>query len=177
MEALIQNLQNSQHCKIILVISNKEEAPGLERTEKLGIQSACIPSGKTFDDDLLSVLEKHNVNFIALAGFNRILSPKIVAQYQKKIVNIHPADTKLYKGLHGYKWAFETERKETTVTVHYVDEGVDTGEIIAQAPVNLQGTTTLEEVEQRGLKIEHALYSQTLKKLFGGSHVRSLCSH
>ena len=88
-----------------------------------------------------------------------------VQAYPNKIVNIHPADTKLHQGLHAYQWAFENKLEETKITVHYVEEGLDTGPIIGQKTVNLRGAKTLEEVEQRGLKVEHQFYSEMLLKL------------
>jgi phosphoribosylglycinamide formyltransferase-1 len=96
----------------------------------------------------------------------RILSSEFIRNFPQKIINIHPADTRLHQGLHAYEWAFQNQMSETKVTVHYVNEGVDTGQIIAQTTVDLSGAQTLDEVEQRGLAIEHQFYAQTLKELF-----------
>jgi phosphoribosylglycinamide formyltransferase-1 len=95
----------------------------------------------------------------------RILSPVLVNAFPKRIINIHPADTTAHQGLHGYEWAWENKLPETKITVHFVDEGLDTGSIIAQEIVDLRGVTSLEEVEARGLAIEHKLYSKTLSEL------------
>ncbi|MDD4904453.1 MAG: formyltransferase family protein, partial [Candidatus Bipolaricaulis sp.] len=88
------------------------------------------------------------------------------ARYRNRIVNIHPADTAAYQGPDGYRWAFEQRLPETAITVHLVDEGVDTGRVLAQETVSLRGTTTIDEVRRRGLEIEHALYSRTLRTWF-----------
>jgi phosphoribosylglycinamide formyltransferase-1 len=125
---------------------------GLKRTE--------------FDSRVLNLLEEYNPDFIVLAGYMRILSAEFIQKYPKKIINIHPADTTKHQGLHGYEWAWNNKLKETKITVHFVDEGLDTGSIIAQKTVNLEGVKSLEEVEGRGLALEHKLYSETLKKIF-----------
>ena len=154
----------------ILVFSNKEEAAGLNYATAQGIKTACIPSKglkrKDFDRKVLVLLEEYNPDYIVLAGYMRILSPILVQAYPKRIINIHPADTQAHQGLHAYEWAFENKLKTTKITIHYVDEGLDTGSIIEQAEVDLAGAETLEEVERRGLKVEHQLYSKVLKNLF-----------
>ena len=99
----------------------------------------------------------------------RILSDVFIKKYSGKIINIHPADTDLHQGLHAYEWAFNNKMQETKITVHYVNEGVDTGKVIARARVDLKGAKTLEEVEKRGLAVEHKFYSQVLYKLFNNT--------
>lgn len=98
----------------------------------------------------------------ALAGFRRILSPTFVRRFRGRILNIHPADPALYRGLGGYAWAFEHARERTTITVHLVDEGIDTGRVVAAQEVDLRGARTLAEVERRGLQVEHELYPRAL---------------
>jgi phosphoribosylglycinamide formyltransferase-1 len=157
----------------VLVFSNQPEAEGLVYAEKMGIKTASITSKglkrTEFDKKVLNLLSEYNPDFIVLAGYMRILSPEFIQKYPKKIINIHPADTTKHQGLHGYEWAWENELEETFITIHYVDEGLDTGSIIAQEKVNLEGVKTLEEVEGRGLAVEHQLYSETLKKIFKNS--------
>jgi phosphoribosylglycinamide formyltransferase-1 len=89
----------------------------------------------------------------------------LVNAYEGRIINIHPADTQQHQGLNGYEWAFEQGLKTTKVTVHYVDEGLDTGSIIEQYAVDLSNATTLEEVERLGLAVEHANYSRAIKRV------------
>ena len=91
-----------------------------------------------------------------------------IARYRNTIINIHPADTALYQGIHGYEWAFQKKLEATQITVHFVDEGVDTGQVLAQREVDLRGAKTLEEVEHRGLRVEHAFYSEVLRDVFTG---------
>jgi phosphoribosylglycinamide formyltransferase 1 len=155
--------------KIVLVISNNSDAPGLEIAKLRKLPVLCIDSKQyaksDFENALLRSLESYDLNYIILAGYNRILSSAIVSRYEKRIINIHPADTKLYKGLHGYEWAFKEKRDETTITVHWVDEGCDTGEIIAQKNISLKGLKTLEEIKKVCLAVEHEFYSQVLRDL------------
>ena len=173
MKAIVEQCQNGILKGIampVLVFSNKAGAGGLEFAKSHAIPTACMESKglkrAEFDSLVLDILEPYAPDYIVLAGYMRILSPVLVNAFPKRIINIHPADTKQHQGLHGYEWAWENRLNETKVTVHYVDEGLDTGSIIAQGIVDLKGADSLEEVEKRGLAVEHELYSKILKKLF-----------
>jgi len=173
MESIIHATQNGilkgvGHC--VLVFSNNPDAKGLEIANGLGINSKYINStGKKrveFDKEVIEMLQEFEFDFIVLAGYMRILSSAFIQHFPNKIINIHPADTQLHQGLHGYEWAFENHLEETKITIHYVNEGLDTGTIIAQKTVDLKDAKTLEEVEQRGLTVEHQFYPETLYHLF-----------
>lgn len=173
MEAIINEVQNGilkDIAEIELVFSNNPDALGLETAKKSGLKNICINSRgknrKEFDNEVIDMLTNFDFDYIVLAGYMRILSDFFVQKYEKRIINIHPADTNEHQGLHAYDWAFENRLAESKITVHYVDAGVDTGEIIAQATVDFQGASSLEEVEKRGLAVEHKFYSETLKKIF-----------
>jgi len=170
MEAIIKNaLQGilSDVCNISVVIANNAEALGLNIAAQYGIPTACVLSkGKTrcdFEKELIVCLQEYHIDVVVLAGFMRILSPYFVVRFPQRIINIHPADPNQYRGMHGYQWAYDNHLESTKVTVHYVEEGVDTGAVIASADVDLHGCSSLEEVEKRGLKIEHEFYSKVLK--------------
>lgn len=172
MKTIVEQCQNGilqGIAKPVLVFANKADAAGLEYAATQQIPTAYIESKglkrNEFDQKVLMLLEQYHPDYIVLAGYMRVLSPTFVQAYPKRIINIHPADTKEHQGLHGYEWAFEQKLRSTKITVHYVDEGLDTGSIIEQAEVDLSGTSTLEEVEDRGLAVEHQLYSQVLKKV------------
>ncbi len=173
MESIVRNVQNGilkNICEVALVLSNKEDAYGLTIANEFGVQTKVIISkGKKrteFEQEVIKFLKSYNLDYIVLAGFMRILSPLFVRAYKNKIINIHPADTAQFQGVGGYEWAFKNKLETTKITVHYVDEGVDTGGIIAQKEVDLRGTDTLEEVEKLGLKVEHEFYSEALLNLF-----------
>lgn len=156
-------------CKVSAVISNREEARGLQSASARGISSVCVPSKarstEDFERELLEKISIHNPDYIVLAGFMKILSADFVARFPRRIINIHPADTQKHKGLNGYQWAFENKLLQTMITVHFVDENLDSGEIIAQETVDLQGVSSEEETRSRGLAVENQFYSKVLKNL------------
>jgi phosphoribosylglycinamide formyltransferase-1 len=173
METIVKTAQTEilkDCCEIVLVFANKKEARGLEIARQLGIKTAYLESkGKQredFDRAIVTLLKPYQPDYLVLAGYMRVLSPVLIEPYRNRIINIHPADTALYQGTHGYEWAFENKLESTKITVHLVDEGVDTGKVLAQREVDLRGAISLEEIEQRGLKVEHAFYSEVLKKVF-----------
>lgn len=173
MEAILKETQNGilkDVAEPILVFSDKKDAKGLETAKELAFKTASISSkGKKrqeFDKKVISLLSNYDFDYIVLAGYMRILSDLFVKTYKDKIINIHPADTNLHQGLHAYEWAFENKMQATKITVHYVNEGVDTGKIIAQKEVDLKDVKTLKDVEKRGLAVEHKFYSQVLKEIF-----------
>ena len=155
--------------EVVLVFSDKPDAPGLQIAQQMGVKTQSISAKEkkrmTYDKEVISLLKKYDFDYLILAGYMRILSAEFVSAFSKKIINIHPADTKKHQGLHAYEWAFENKLDKTVITVHFVDEGMDTGEIIAQKEVDLTGCKSLEEVEKRGLKVEHELYPKTIKLL------------
>ena len=175
MEAILKQARDgmlADCCEVALVFANTAEALGLRIAEQYGVATACIESrGKRrreFDRQALDLLEPLRLDYLVLAGYMRILSPIVIERYRNRIINIHPADTRVYQGIHGYEWAFEQRLPTTKITVHLVDEGVDSGRILAQRDVDLRGANSLEEVQQRGLRVEHALYSETLRDVFTG---------
>jgi phosphoribosylglycinamide formyltransferase-1 len=154
----------------VLVFSNQPEAMGLTLAQALDVPTLSLDAQglkrTAYDQKVIEILKDYAFDYLILAGYMRILSSEFIRNYPQKIINIHPADTRLHQGLHAYEWAFQNQMSETKITVHYVNEGVDTGQIIAQTSVDLSGAQTLDEVEQRGLAIEHQFYAQTLKELF-----------
>lgn len=169
MEAILRQVQTGilrDVLQPVLVFSNQLQAKGLQTAMDYGVAVASLPATglkrAQYDAKVLELLRVYEVEFIVLAGYMRIVSPVLVQAYPRRIINIHPADTRQHQGLHGYEWAWENRLEKTCVTVHYVDEGLDTGEIIAQGEVDLSGAQSLEEVERRGLAVEHRLYSETL---------------
>ena len=155
--------------EVVVVFSNKPDAFGLEAAAALDCPVTSLPSQgrkrEAFDADAAQLLQQYQPDLVVLAGYMRILSPAFIQPFAGRIVNIHPADTHQHQGLHAYEWAFDNQLPETKITVHLVDEGLDTGPILAQQTVDLRGADTLAEVERRGLAVEHELYAETLKRL------------
>jgi len=157
-------------CEIQAVFSNDENAKGLITADEIGVSTHFINSkGKkrsSYNRLLLEWLTEENPDYIVLAGYMRIIPKAIIQAFAHRIINIHPADTSEHQGLHGYDWAWENRLTSTKVTVHYVDEGLDTGSVIGKKEVDLAEAKSLEEVETRGLAVEHKFYSECLKQVF-----------
>ncbi|TFZ66236.1 phosphoribosylglycinamide formyltransferase [Hymenobacter sp. UV11] len=155
--------------EVAVVFSNDPAAPGLDSAAALGLPTASLSSKgrkrEAFDLEVVDTLRAYRPDYVVLAGYMRVLSPTFVRAFAGRIINIHPADTHQHQGLHAYEWAFDNHLTETKITVHLVDEGLDTGPILAQRVVNLVGADTLAEVQRRGLAVEHVLYAETLASL------------
>lgn len=179
MEAIARQVRGGAlagRCEIAAVISSRPAAPGLAVARELGLETLALDArglGRdAYDDALIAALEKCRAEVVVLAGYMRILSPRVVARHRGRILNIHPADTALHQGLGGYTWAFAQRLPSTKITVHLVDEGLDTGAVLAQREVDLRGAGTLAEVERRGLAVEHQLYPEALKGFLQGFGVQ-----
>ena len=161
-------------CTICGVIANRPDADGLTRARALGVETRVVPSKglntPTYGRRLLAALSDWSPDYVVLAGFMRVISADLVAAYPGRIVNIHPADTTSYQGPDGYGWAAKRRLTETLVTVHLVDEGIDTGPILRQARVRLKGAETKVEIARRGLAVEHVVYSACLAELLDGRY-------
>ena len=156
-----------------VVISNKSEAGGLQIARKLGVKIEVVESqgikGPSWDYDkkIVSVLEKYEVTptngLVCLAGFMRILSPEFVKLFKGRIMNIHPAILPSFLGLHSQRQAVEYGVKYSGCTVHFADEGVDTGPIILQAVIKVRNDDTEETLSKRILTKEHKIYPEAVK--------------
>jgi len=165
--------KNKIPIKPILVISNKPDAKGLAIAQKLGVKTEVVESNGLkggnweYDSKLVSVLEKHKITpqncLICLAGFMRIMSPEFIRHYKGRIMNIHPAILPAFPGLHSQRQALEYGVKYSGCTVHFVDEGVDTGPIILQSVVKIKDSDTEESISKRILKQEHKIYPKAVK--------------
>ncbi len=156
-----------------VVISNKPNAKGLQIAKKLGIQTEVIDGSKykgrrqQFDKDIISILKKYKVTptngLVCLAGFMRIISPFFIKQYKNKILNIHPALLPAFPGLDAQKQAVEFGAKFSGCTVHFVDEGVDTGPIILQEIVKVDSKDTEKTLSKKIIVKEHEIYPKAVE--------------
>jgi phosphoribosylglycinamide formyltransferase-1 len=156
-----------------VVISNKPNAKGLQIAKKLGIQTEVIDGSKykgrrqQFDKDIISILKKYKVTptngLVCLAGFMRIISPFFIKQYKNKILNIHPALLPAFPGLDAQKQAVEFGAKFSGCTVHFVDEGVDTGPIILQEIVKVDSKDTEKTLSKKIIIKEHEIYPKAVE--------------
>ncbi len=159
--------------EIVAVISNKKDAYGLKRAEKNGIDNYYIDRTKydtdiSFDKEILSVLQKKNVDLVVLAGYLKILSKEFVKRYKNRVINIHPSLIPSFcgRGFYGkkvHKGALEYGVKVTGATVHFVDDGTDTGPIILQECVRIDEDETVDSLQKKVLKIEHKLLPEAVK--------------
>jgi phosphoribosylglycinamide formyltransferase 1 len=153
----------------VLAVTNQPDAAGISIAKRYEVKMLVLPSKDceraAYDHALVLALREAAVDYVLLAGFMRILSAEVVEAFPKRILNVHPADTAKHQGLHGYAWALENKLAHTHVTVHFVEEGLDTGQVILKAPVDLEGATSLRDVEARGLLVEHATYASALLRV------------
>jgi phosphoribosylglycinamide formyltransferase-1 len=166
-EAIARNVQAGKiPAEIGVVISNKEEAAGLAIGRQMGLNAVCIPSkGKereAFERELVAALRQHEVDLICLAGFMRVLTPYFIREFKGRILNIHPAILPSFPGVESQKQALDYGAKFTGCTVHFVDEGVDTGPVVAQAVVPILDDDTVETLSARILKEEHRIYTEAV---------------
>ncbi|KAF0133406.1 MAG: phosphoribosylglycinamide formyltransferase [Candidatus Saganbacteria bacterium] len=169
LEALI-NASNKKEipAKIAVVISDKSDAFGLERARKHNIEAVYINpddfKGKdAYEQGIVKTLKKHNVNLVCLAGYMRIAGKVLIDSYKSKIINIHPSLLPAFPGLNAQKQALEHGVKISGATVHFVDEGCDTGPIIVQSAVPVLAGDTIEILSSRILAEEHKLYPLAVK--------------
>ena len=156
-----------------VVISNKPNAKGLAIAKKMGIQTEVIESSKykgkrlQYDKEIISTLKKYKVTpsngLVCLAGFMRIISPYFIKEYKNKILNIHPALLPAFPGLDAQKQAIEFGSKFSGCTVHFVDEGVDTGPIILQEIVKINSNDTEKSLSKKILVKEHEIYPKAVE--------------
>ena len=151
------------NAKIELVFSDKADAYGLNYAKENNIKIATLNkkefnTKKEFDLELLKILKSNNIDAIILAGYMKILSSFIVKKYKYNILNIHPALLPAFPGLDAQKQALDYGAKISGATVHFVDEGVDTGPIIIQESVNIFDNDTEELLSKRILEVEHKIY-------------------
>lgn len=161
------------NARIAVLISDKANAPALQKAEQAGIPSIFIdprlyPDREAYESELVKQLEIKQTDFIVLAGYMRLVGRVLLNSYPHKILNIHPALLPSFTGLHAQRQAVDYGVKYSGCTVHFVDEGMDTGAIIAQAVVPLYHGDTEDDLAERILVEEHKLYSQVLQWIAEG---------
>lgn len=159
--------------QVTLVICDQPGAGGIQKAEKLGVPVKVVDrtrfnSKKEFEAHIFHIIEDAGIDHLVLAGYMRILSNDFVRRYMGRIINIHPSLLPAFPGAHGIKDAFDAKVKETGVTVHFVDEGVDTGPIILQRKVAVTAAETLESLEAKVHAVEYELYPEALNLVLSG---------
>ena len=156
------------NAEIAIVLTDKPNVMALERAQKAGIKNLCIDrkrfeSKSDFEAALLNELKASDVDLVVLAGFMRILSPSFVHEYKERIMNIHPSLLPSFPGAHAHRDVLAYGVKVSGCTVHFVDEGTDSGPIIMQAAVEVKDDDTEETLAARVLEQEHIIYPKVLQ--------------
>ena len=156
--------------EIAVVVANRPEAPGLDAARALGLTAVSLPSKgldrESYDRQLIATLKEHNVDWVVLAGYMRILSAEFIRAFPQRILNIHPSLLPSFPGLDAQHQAFDYGVKISGCTVHFVDEHLDHGPIVMQAQVPVEPADTAETLSARILDQEHRIYSESLRRLF-----------
>jgi phosphoribosylglycinamide formyltransferase-1 len=169
-EAIADNVASGKlKAEIAIVISNREDAPGIESARRRGLRALVIPSkGKPreqHDAEVVAALKNAGVDLVILAGYMRLLSPAFVAAFPQRILNIHPSLLPAFPGLEAQKQALAAGAKVSGCTVHYVDEHLDHGPAILQRSVPVLEGDTVETLAARILKEEHIAYSEAIARV------------
>ena len=164
LQAVIDGCENkSINGEVRVVISNKENAYGLERARNHNIKAICEKD----EDKIIEVLKANEIELVILAGYLKIVSPKLVNEYRNKIINIHPSLIPAFcgKGYYGEKvhqGVIDYGAKVTGATVHFVDEGADTGPIIMQKTVEVKQDDDIKKLAKRVLEVEHEILTKSI---------------
>ena len=174
MQAILNSIKKqSIPINPVIVISNKPTAGGLRIAKRYGVKTEIVESKGfqgsrwEYDQKIIDVLSRYRItpknSLICLAGFMRILSPEFIKKYKNRILNIHPAILPAFPGLDAQKRAIDSGVKYSGCTVHFVDEGVDTGQIIVQEVVKVRSDDTEETLAKRILAKEHKAYPKAIR--------------
>ena len=156
-----------RNAEIAIVVSNRENAPGIEKARARRFDARVIPSKglerEAYDRQVAAALQEKNVDLVCLAGYMRLLSPFFVNAFRGRILNIHPSLLPAFPGLEPQRQALEHGVKFSGCTVHFVDENLDAGPIILQAVVPVEDSDTPETLAGRILREEHRIYTEAVR--------------
>jgi len=157
---------HSLDAEIAVVISNRAEAPGIALAKERGLHTLALASKgldrEAYDRQLIEELRKNRVDLVCLAGYMRILSGHFIREFHQRILNIHPSLLPAFPGLDAQHQALEHGAKFSGCTVHFVDEGLDSGPIVSQAVVPVLADDTAESLSARILEEEHRIYPEAI---------------
>jgi phosphoribosylglycinamide formyltransferase-1 len=162
------------NAEIAVVVSNREGAPGIEKAKARGLETRVIPSKglerEAYDRQVVAVLKEKRVDLVCLAGFMRLLSPYFVVEFRNRILNIHPSLLPSFPGLEAQRQALEYGVKWSGCSVHFVDENLDAGPIVAQSVVQIRDDDTPDSLSARILAEEHRIYTEAVNIVLGGKY-------
>lgn len=168
-QSIIDQTENGNLDAVIkVVICNNPDAYALERAKKHNIPSVIIDhkdfkDRNEFDEKMIKVLKSYSVELVIMAGFMRVLTPLFIKAFHMRIMNIHPAILPSFQGIHAQERAFDYGVKFSGCSVHFADEGVDTGPVIIQSVVPVYDDDTADTLQERILKEEHRIFPQAIQ--------------
>ncbi len=173
LQAILDTLHEREGIEVVGVASDKPDARALERAREAGVEIAVFPrdeyTGREARDAAMAAwIEERAAELVVLAGYMQLLSPAFVARFRERIVNIHPALLPAFPGLDAIGQALEAGVETTGVTVHFVDEGVDTGPPIVQREVAVPADRDRERLEEAIHAVEHELYPEAIRMIARG---------
>ena len=173
LQALLDSVHGHDGIEIVAVGSSSAAAPGLERARRAGVESAVFPLSAhpdrgARDRALADWLDAHGVELVVLAGFMELLGPEFIHRFAGRIVNVHPSLLPAFPGVDAIRRALDAGVRVTGVTVHFVDEGVDTGPIVMQESLELPYHPDIAAIEQRVHEIEHRLLPRAVRLIAAG---------
>jgi phosphoribosylglycinamide formyltransferase 1 len=174
LQALLDRIHGRDGVSVVAVASDKPEARALERAVEAGVAWAVFPGAaygerSERDEAIADWLDEQGTELVVLAGYMQLLSPDFLGRFRGRVINVHPALLPAFPGLHAVEQALEYGVKVFGVTVHFVDEGVDTGPVILQQAVELPGARSAAEVMERLQPIEHELLPEAVRLIAAGA--------
>ena len=174
MENILRHVREGKiRAEAALVLSDNPGAPALERAKKFGVETVLVDRKKfagreEFEKEIIRILEPKKIDYVILAGFMRILTPYFVRAYKNRTINLHPALLPQFPGAHAIQEAWEARVQKTGVTVHFIDEGVDTGPVILQREVPVEAGETLESLEKKIHVVEYEIFPEAINLVLEG---------
>lgn len=165
---LVENEELKKYINIKLLVCDKPKAKVIERAEEFNIESLVFNPkeySKKVEYEKMLLDKVKDFDYLILAGYMRVISPFFLERYKGKIINIHPSLLPLYKGINSIERAYENQDEEIGVTIHFVNEEVDGGEILAQDKFKVDYNKSLDEITEQVHELEHRLYPETLIEL------------
>jgi phosphoribosylglycinamide formyltransferase-1 len=172
LQAILDTLHGRGEVEVVGVVSDKPAARALERANEAGIETAVFAGEdadrEARDEAIADWLEERRVDLVVLAGYMQLLSPRFVARFRNRVINVHPALLPSFPGLEAVRQALDHGAQVTGVTVHFVDEGVDSGPIILQAAVPVPPSRNRVELEEEIHRNEHRLLPEAIRLIASG---------
>lgn len=176
LQAIIDSVHGRFGVEVVCVLSDKADARALQRAELAEIETAIFELQPYLDEpylnprvardiDMADKIDELKVDLVVLAGYMQILSAEFINRFFGRIINVHPSLLPKYPGLAAIEQALDAGETQTGVTVHYVDEGVDTGDVIAQEPIGIAPGESLESLTARVHQIEHRLLPEVIAQI------------